>query len=65
MPTKVVRLDEDAIEICLRYGKTISEGIRTMEKNLREEKPRVDPKTLENLIRSVIQEELEVLSRGY
>lgn len=65
MPTKVVRLDEDAVEICLRHGKTISEGIRNMERKLSSEKNSIDPKSLEKMIRSAIQDELEVLQRGY
>lgn len=65
MSTKVVRLDEDAIEICLKYGKTISEGVRNMEKKISLEKNLLDPKSLERMIRSAIQDELEVLQRGY
>ena len=29
MPSKVVRLDEEAIDLYLKYGKTVSEGIRS------------------------------------
>lgn len=65
MPTKVVRLDDDAIEICLKYGKTISEGIRVMEKKLASEKNSLDPKMLENIVRLAIQDEFEALNRGY
>lgn len=68
MPSKVVRLDEDAIALCLKYGKTVSEGIRMMDARITElqraEKP-LDPKALEKMIRSCIRDELDVLSRGY
>ncbi|MDU9376692.1 hypothetical protein McpSp1_13170 [Methanocorpusculaceae archaeon Sp1] len=68
MPTKVIRLDEDAIAISLKYGKTPSEGIRSMEAKLLEidqsAKP-IDMKALEKMIRSCVRDELEVLSRGY
>lgn len=68
MPTKVIRLDEDAIAVCLKHGRTVSEGIRAMDEKLSEQtssaKP-LDTKALEKVIRSCIQEELEVLSRGY
>ncbi|MCZ9312022.1 MAG: hypothetical protein O0V67_01470 [Methanocorpusculum sp.] len=68
MPSKVIRLDEDAIALCLKYGKTVSEGIRAMDARITAqqstEKP-FDPKALEMMIRSCIRDELEVLSRGY
>jgi hypothetical protein len=68
MPSKVIRLDEDAVALCLKYGKTVSEGIRAMDAKITEqqstEKP-LDQKALEKMIRSCIREELEVLSRGY
>lgn len=68
MPSKVVRLDEDAIALCLKYGKTVSEGIRMMDARITElqraEKP-FDPKALEKMIRGCIRDELELLSRGY
>ncbi|WP_338096088.1 hypothetical protein [Methanorbis rubei] len=68
MPTKVIRLDEDAIAISLKYGKTPSEGIRAMEAKLLEidqSAKSIDMKALEKMIRSCVRDELEVLSRGY
>lgn len=68
MPSKVIRLDEDAIALCLKYGKTVSEGIRAMDARLAEQQtaaPSFDQKALEKMIRGCIRDELEVLSRGY
>lgn len=69
MPSKVIRLDEEAIAIALRHGRTVSEGIRSMDAKLTANektaaKP-LDAKTLETLIRTCIREELELLTRGY
>ncbi|MBP2132727.1 hypothetical protein J2128_000648 [Methanomicrobium sp. W14] len=57
--SKVVRVQEDAIEITLKYGNSVSEGIRTMNKLLKKEKHGIDPED----IRTVIREELENLGR--
>ncbi|MDD4299186.1 MAG: hypothetical protein PHO78_00860 [Methanomicrobium sp.] len=57
--SKVIRLSEDSIEIALKYGNTVSEGIRTMEKLLKKQKSGIDIEE----IRTVIQEELENLRR--
>lgn len=68
MPSRVIRIDEDAIALCLQYGKTVSEDIRAMDARITaqqsSEKP-LEPKALEKMIRSCIRDELEVLSRGY
>ncbi|RLI74687.1 hypothetical protein DRO97_05380 [Archaeoglobales archaeon] len=63
--SKVVRLPEDVIEIALKYGKNLAEGIRTMDKLLEEYKE-LDKKladVIETRIRDVIREELEMLRR--
>ncbi|MDD3406618.1 MAG: hypothetical protein PHP13_00885 [Methanomicrobium sp.] len=57
--SKVIRLSEDSIEKALKYGNTVSEGIRTMEKLLKKQKNGIDIEE----IRTVIQEELENLRR--
>ncbi|MBN1431157.1 MAG: hypothetical protein JW931_00115 [Methanomicrobiaceae archaeon] len=58
--SRVVRINEDSIEIAMKYGKTVSEGIRTMDKIIRD-------KSRNNLdiedIRRVIREEIESIGR--
>lgn len=58
--SRVVRLNEDSIEIAMKYGKSISEGIRTMEKMIQQNK-----KNLLDIedIRRVVREELESIGR--
>ena len=66
MATKVVRVSEDALEVTGRYAKDISEAIRMMQKLIEEkDKPQIDMKALEKLMRNCISEELEGLQRGY
>ncbi|HDQ08548.1 MAG TPA: hypothetical protein ENN44_07205 [Methanoculleus sp.] len=57
--SQVVRIQEDARDIALKYGPTISEGIRVMEHTLRRQKRTLD---IED-IRAVIREELESFGR--
>lgn len=58
--SRVVRIQEDAEAIALRYGPSVSEGIRVMERLLRQHERRgVDPEA----IRDIIREELEALVR--
>ncbi|WOF16111.1 hypothetical protein F1737_05020 [Methanoplanus sp. FWC-SCC4] len=57
--SKVTRIQEDAVEITLKYGNTISEGIRTMEKLLQKQKKGIE---IED-VRMVIREELESFGR--
>lgn len=58
--SKVVRIQEDAIDIALTYGPSISEGIRAMEARLkRAERNQVDIET----IRMAVREELESFGR--
>lgn len=62
--SKVVRVSDDAIEIALKYGNNLSEGIRTMEKLIQHE-CKFDLSLIEVLIetkiREVVREELELL----
>lgn len=57
--SKVIRIQEDAIEVALQYGKSVSEGIRTMEKLLKKQKTGVE---IED-IRIAVREELENIGR--
>ena len=58
--SKVIRIDEDSIEIAMKYGKSISEGIRTMDKMLRSNnRNTIDAED----IRRVLREELESFGR--
>jgi len=57
--SQVVRIQEDAKEIALKYGPSISEGIRVMERTIRRQKRPLD---IED-IRLAIREELESLGR--
>ena len=58
--SKVIRIQEDAEEIALSYGASVSEGIRTMEKLIR--KANKKDFDLED-IRNVIRDELENMNR--
>ncbi|WP_042705546.1 hypothetical protein [Methanomicrobium mobile] len=58
--SKVIRIQEDAEEIALSYGASVSEGIRTMDKLLR--KANKKDFDLED-IRNVIRDELENMNR--
>lgn len=58
--SRVIRIQEDAEEIALRYGPSVSEGIRVMERLIRQYDRRgMDP----GVIRDIIREELEALVR--
>jgi len=58
--SKVIRIDEDSIEIAMKYGKSISEGIRTMDKMLHtNNRNTIDAED----IRRVVREELESFGR--
>jgi len=57
--SKVVRVQEDAIEIALSYGPSISEGIRVMEKMIRQKRSGPDIEE----IRGAFREELESVMR--
>jgi hypothetical protein len=58
--SRVVRIQEEAIDIALSYGPTISEGIRAMDLRLkRAERNQLDIEA----VRIVIREELESFGR--
>ena len=67
--SKVVRISEDALDIALKYGSNLSEGIRAMEKLIQhsELSVREITRSIENIIeskvREVIREELEMIGR--
>ncbi|MDK2916466.1 MAG: hypothetical protein PWR25_1023 [Euryarchaeota archaeon] len=62
--SRVVRVDEEALEVALRYGKNLSEGIMKMEEMLKkQEKAKRDYTNIEEMVRRTIREELEALSR--
>ena len=64
--SRVVRVDEEALAIALKYGKNLSTGIMMMEELLRkQEKVRRDYTAIEEMIRRTIREELEVLTSRY
>ena len=58
--SKVIRIDEDSIEIAMKYGNSISEGIRTMDKMIRNSSRNTI--NAED-IRRVVREELESFGR--
>lgn len=62
--SKVVRVDEEALEVALQYGKNLSAGIMKMEEMIKkQEKARRDYTAIEEMVRRTIREELEALSR--
>lgn len=62
--SKVVRINEEALEVALQYGKNLSAGIMKMEELLKkQEKAKRDYTAIEEMIRRTIREELEALSR--
>ncbi|MDV2481991.1 hypothetical protein F8E02_08205 [Methanoculleus sp. Wushi-C6] len=62
--SKVVRIDEEALEVALKYGKSLSVGVMKMEELLKkQEKARRDYTAIEEMVRRTIREELEALSR--
>jgi hypothetical protein len=64
--SKVVRVDEEALEVALKYGKNLSTGIMMMEELLRkQEKAKRDYTAIEEMVRRTIREELEVLTSRY
>ena len=58
--SRVVRIQEDAIDIALSYGPSISEGIRAMEARLK----RIERNQLDiEAVRMAVREELESFGR--
>lgn len=62
--SRVVRINEEALEVALQYGKNLSVGIMKMEELLKkQEKTKRDQNAIEEVVRRTIREELEALSR--
>ncbi len=62
--SRVVRVDEEALEVALKYGKNLSLGIMQMEEMIaKQEKARRDYTAIEEMVRRTIREELEALTR--
>jgi hypothetical protein len=62
MPSKVVRIDEEAYALALQYGPNLSQGIRAMHAALEAAKKKEKQHDLEETLRRVIREELEALA---
>lgn len=64
--SRVVRIDEEALEVALKYGKNLSQGVMKMEEMIeKHRKSRRDYNAIEEMIRRTIREELEVLVSRY
>ncbi|WP_292364423.1 MULTISPECIES: hypothetical protein [unclassified Methanoculleus] len=64
--SRVVRVDEEALEVALRYGKNLSLGIMKMEEMLKkQEKAKRDYTAIEEMVRRAVREELEMLTARY
>ncbi|HOB17886.1 MAG TPA: hypothetical protein PKK74_04235 [Candidatus Methanoculleus thermohydrogenotrophicum] len=64
--SRVVRIDEEALEIALKYGKNLSLGVMKMEEMIQKhKKTKRDYNAIEEMIRRAIREELEVLASRY
>jgi uncharacterized protein (DUF58 family) len=64
--SRVVRVDEGALEVALKYGKNLSAGIMKMEEMLAaQEKAKRDYTRIEEMVRRTVREELEVLTSRY
>ena len=64
--SRVVRIDEEALEVALKYGKNLSAGIMKMEEMLKkQEKAKRDYTAIEEMVRRTIREELEGLTSRY
>ncbi|NLA37833.1 MAG: hypothetical protein GX882_00310 [Methanomicrobiales archaeon] len=64
--SRVVRIDEEALEVALRYGKNLSLGVMRMEETIRRhEKMNRDYNAIEEMIRRAIREELEAITSRY
>jgi len=59
----VVRIADDAYDLAIAYGSSLSEGIRVMDTLIRELRKRnempFDQKTIERMIRSAVRDEIE------
>ncbi|ABN56986.1 MULTISPECIES: hypothetical protein [Methanoculleus] len=64
--SRVVRVDEEALEVALQYGKNLSAGIMKMEEMLKkQEKARRDYTNIEEMVRRAVREELDMLTARY
>ena len=64
--SRVVRVDEEALEVALQYGKNLSAGIMKMEEMLKkQEKAKRDYTNIEEMIRRAVREELDMLTVRY
>ncbi|MDN7013112.1 hypothetical protein FGW20_08670 [Methanoculleus sp. FWC-SCC3] len=64
--SRVVRVDEEALEVALQYGKNLSVGIMKMEEMLKkQEKAKRDYTNIEEMVRRAVREELEMLTARY
>ena len=64
--SRVVRIDEEALEVALKYGKNLSLGVMKMEETIaKHEKAQRDYNAIDEMVRRVIREELEVLTSRY
>ncbi|CCJ37129.1 hypothetical protein BN140_2206 [Methanoculleus bourgensis MS2] len=64
--SRVVRIDEEALEVALKYGKNLSLGVMKMEEMIaKHEKAKRDYNAIEEMVRRTIREELEVLTSRY
>jgi uncharacterized protein (DUF58 family) len=64
--SRVVRVDEEALEVALQYGKNLSVGIMKMEEMLKkQEKAKRDYTNIEEMVRRAVREELEMLTTRY
>jgi len=64
--SRVVRVDEEALEVALQYGKNLSAGIMKMEEMLnKQEKARRDYTAIEERVRRAVREELDMLTARY
>ncbi|KDE54952.1 hypothetical protein [Methanoculleus sp. MH98A] len=64
--SRVVRVDEEALEVALQYGKNLSAGIMKMEEMLRkQEKAKRDYTNIEEMVRRAVREELDMLTARY
>jgi len=61
--SRVVRIADDAYETATGYAPTLSEGIRVMDALIRElqdaQRPPIDTKEIERMIRNAVRDEIE------
>lgn len=61
--SRVVRIADDAYDLAIAYGSSLSEGIRVMDALIRELRLKsdsgLDQKVIERMIRSAVRDEIE------